>query len=1007
MLRSAAPSRRSRCPVAALAGLACVLALAAVLAPVPIARAETGPPDGTVTRLAADIPNYITNGNTGGSDTSVAMFADPVNGALYQTVGNADDTCPGSLREPLVRLDIDDYTVQARGCGGTKPGGSTAPNSTKAPLVAVDSTDRLLFFSNAAMESFTAASDAVVVVDAVTLKIVATWPLPSEPSPTLTRAIYGLSWQATTDRLLVMTAASTTAPLNLAPPPGVELFSYDVHAAVSGKDPVPPTWSTSVPGCSYPLQPAFGTASAYQSETLPYVYVPCGLQGGSSASPRPGVVRLGLAGGVPDGTVAASAAPGGTDTFLFDSGGDRGFMPFQGNTGTSLLTYDGRTATFPGKAAISNTVAGENNPNLNCVVYGLDAQTGRVVGTGPAGMVLVDGRRTPLAPGSVFTALGGPVSYNTLPLLPPTTKHRYRRVLVNYFVGGGDHPCQSPDGTQTIPRIAVFADRLPVTQNPPAGSVDDNTQSGPVPPDASTVAVYGANAAGAASHVNLVGSYGGAANNTTGGQLIDGNTLPLGSGNRNVLGAWVQQARLAGPTSVADATAFGDGNGTSASGLAACTGASTSCTGQNPPGGSSAGTAQQWPYRDAVCFGPSAPATQHTRQEGFYATQGSDQSGQPAQQQVPGSDKTSFADADCASGTPAKGSVLAVTHLSSLSGSAPDQQLRLGGGTTTSSASPPGKTVTATTSAASDGFSLTVGGAELAIGKVSQTATAAAAGVKGSAVASRQILIGDVTVTPAGGPPVVICAGTCAGSPGAVVEQINANLPATMQVLLPQPDLPFGGSKLDSNGKQTINGSPGGYLAVVQASRAQQYGDVQFNGVPASDGQATLLPALRVVSYYDAGPLTSTQLDRQIMDLAAVETDAELGISVLPGLPGPVPSIDDQKQAAGAVPPAGYFVPGTPGTPAVDGTAGGDTGLLSALSANGGTATVGARGPRVAGLAGLVAGVLRRSFEGLGWLRRHPAEALRVFALLGLLACPLLVMDRRRRWVRDVLASPA
>src|SRR5262249_36638858 len=156
----------------------------------------------------------------------------------------------------------------------------------------------------------------------------------------------------------------------------------------------------------------------------------------------------------------------------------------------------------------------------------------------------------------------------------------------------------------------------------------------------------------------------------------------------------------------------------------------------------------------------------------------------------------------------------------------------------------------------------------LDIGTVSQTASARAAGRPGTTATANTVQISDVVVDGKS-----LCSAQC--SIQQVVDTVNKQFIGVMEIARPAADPTYDRS-VGGDGKGI--GSQGGYIAAVQASLPQQYGDQQFNAM--SPEESSLLPALRIVvfAYGDGSP----NLSREVLDLAGVEVDAEMGIEVLP-----------------------------------------------------------------------------------------------------------------------------
>jgi len=336
-----------------------------------------------------------------------------------------------------------------------------------------------------------------------------------------------------------------------------------------------------------------------------------------------------------------------------------------------------------------------------------------------------------------------------------------------------------------------------------------------------------------------------------------------------------------------------------------------------------------------------------------------------------------------------------------------------------------GDPVTAQAAAIAEGVRIGVpGGVQLDIGEVSQNGDAVSTGIAGGAAGRDLTQFADVSITTPQAGTQVLCPSNC--SPAQVqgmVDQINSVDPGMLQVSVPQPDAPYGTGTTNSDGSKSVIGSPGGYLAIVEASQAQQNYDKDFNDIPANDGESTLLPAMRIQIYNDnGGPNgTSEGLDRVTVDLAAVEADTEQGLTVLPAgvsIP-PVQSSAPVVTSAGSGAPVrtvvvpSKVVPARPGTPArfvpgapaqfVPGTPGGyvpGTPASTAVGSGGGSSGGGGLP-----LVGPVVHFVRRVLAGLAVVVRSPGAALKLLGLLVMLATPVVLIVRRRQWLAQVAGS--
>jgi hypothetical protein len=411
---------------------------------------------------------------------------------------------------------------------------------------------------------------------------VAQWPVSglSNPPPT----ILGVSWSAVDDQLIATYTNSSTA--------GVQISAYDVAAGLRSAI-WTPLWTIAAPDCTYPLNASYGTGAAYRSQLQPALFVPCSLSlvpQGSNAD-KDGVVKVKLvtrsasdltchSNLCPDVTSAAAAiAPGAVNGFTFDPGSDRGFSTAVFGQYTDVLVYDGHhDSSGDHNEFIGNfSVAPSGN-----IALGLDRQTGRVYVYGADGLTLIDGRRTPVAPGQRVAQFHGAIDYISYDPLPADSAYPYARFPVP--VSG-----VSPQGGATWPYFQILADRVGVGVDPPPGLVDRNTLPS-VPSGATPSKTYGANARGYGVHSDSVLSYF--------GRSLPTDHVPFASGNRDLLAAEVERL------SASD----GSAQGTAAAMRAGDTGTSRDYD---------KNTNNAWPYPAATCSSPG-PQPTGTREGAYY-----------------------------------------------------------------------------------------------------------------------------------------------------------------------------------------------------------------------------------------------------------------------------------------------------------------------------------------------------------------------------------------------------
>ena len=954
----------------------------------------------SVVELPQALPNYFTTISQAGQsfgkrvgDRSTGLVADPTNHLLFET--NPSHQTSGCT--DVVSYDIDTLAIRATGCPFEQSGAFGTIASTITPFLAVDPTDRLLFvpvepnpYADVS-PPFAAATIALVSED--TLKVVGNWSLPSG----IPGHIGGISWYQPTDQLIVISDYGQPKQTAGEPiPPGLNLTDYSVKASLRKTSGLPALWSVSVPGCAYSMYSFVTIPAAHRSNHQPYAYVPCELTGAPpqqniAVQAQTGVARIQLtsqgcavgADACPMTTTGVTGSAGvvstmtpmpgyGYNEFLFDSDYDRGYNFTQSGSGITLVQYDGVRALLTGRAALGNA------QDLDSLVLGLDDATGRLYGAGyGSGVTLVDGRRTPFSPGNEFSQIRGFPVLMTLPVLPPDASYPYTRMLANFAVGDPVGHCASC----SLPAFTVLGDAVPVTHDPPGALVDQNTTSGAIPPGSTVAYTYSSNARGYGVHSDSVGSYGGALNNVINGGLP---ALPFSTNNRDLISGTVFQLQLDNGAAQGSAAAMVDGQSSTAAAFKNCSNVSSigNCQGVAPlpavPGAPD--TTQPWPYTPANCTAPGAAQGESATSDGAAGSQGQEGDASEAHAHVAcaatQSARPTCAALHCIAGRDAvdchagSGTALGDAHIQgySLSSSAQAPGFSVGPSSSQSWVSPPGDNapIIACAWADSKGININVAGqGGISIGEVSQSAVAAAAGRAGTAHANRTVSLSDVSLT-VGATTVVLCHGACTDDQSAI-DQINNTFPTLVHMMLPAPDGTFA---------QTGYGSPGGYTAAIQADPAEQFGDRQFNGFGAAE--ASFLPALRIVLYDDG----SYQLNREILDLAGVEADAELGLSYLPPVDeGAAPPVNATTAALDAGVPSGN-----------DFSSGGGSGspgsLPVAIPVSGGS-------------------IIEKVLSGFRWWLRDPAGVIQALGALALFASPMFLMDRRRIWVRDIFGRIA
>ena len=917
------------------------------------------PPLGAITRLGETFPNWYyehrndPRASTAPWDTSnVSAILDTTRNRVLST--DAYD-CPWLVSQDMTTgaaLAVDHPMDDASQC----PMVPTQPAHSKSSPLVVDTTDGVLAYLTGVWDARFGAEPIhndnagyLVLASEDTLLPFAQVPLPEEPSLQFS----SIRWYAASDQLILGSSNSSSAANA---PGGVVLYSYAMKRLIAGG--TQPEWTSVVPQCSALLPSYFARADVVRSSEGGSLSVPCQLLGatpsdgsGGFGPAKDGVVRLHLGAAdalgracgpdpCPDGGSVTAQAPGGSTDFLYDDRSDRGFFVYESGDSIDLVVYDGHAARFIGRSNVGGP------EDLNNVAFGLDDNTGRIFAAGGAGLTVIEGRSTPVGPGDLYREYGASYQYVNLPVLPPDARHAYRRLLLPHVVS--QPGVAQPVGYDFI----VVADTRPVLGSSSPASIDANTHSGAVAPGSTTSVDYGGNAAGYGVHARWVGGPGGVIGNLTIGRA----TSPV-STDTDLLAGQVEHLRIRRGSADGSANPLGDGNGSTASVYQACSSGPTALGCVNAPGAPGAVAAQQpWAFADAQCSQPGAAADASGDSTGAQTSGGS-----------PGGDGQAQAHVECAPDhAPAADSTLGAFSVAGAAGSAAaGLDLAVAQSHVEAAVTPPGqggRTVAAVTAVAR-GVHVGLGAlGGFDVGAVTQTATVAAGGTAGSASGSDTVTLDDVTLE-RDGTVETLCSGPCPDS-AATLAKLNSLFAGVLELSLPPVDSRYAG------------GSPGGYIAAVQADLDEQYGDAQFNGM--SPEEAALHPGVRLVvfGYADGSPSVS----RQILDLAGVEADAELGLQVFaPFDAGSFAAVDQQAAAVAAGLPAGSAVVGVP--PAV-----------AALGASAAAPVLG----------GGLLGVVERAWAGFAWMWQSPAGAVQLALAFGLLGMPVAVARRRRTWMDTV-----
>jgi len=981
--------------------------------------------DGTVVELPKQLHNAFYDRYINTSQAPVVSSSETIVDNVNKRIFVYNPQAANSACPDIISYDADSLKPLATGCAPLTP-----TSHSPEPEVAVDSTDQLLMMPEQA--SGIGATGLIDVISEATLQVLGKISVPVDTNADTSAVnsagensfVGGITWIASSNDLLIV-AGRTNSTGNDAAIGGVALYRFHVHPE-PGSGGAQPTWGaflwiSSLPlnNCDYIIQSQFTSSAPALSGDGTAIYVPCIVTGfGGTLAPltntKSGVAKVVLGTTGLDGlpcpasannscpeSVTSVTAPGpwSVTDFLFDSQTDRGYMfDSHSTSGVTAYVYDGKHQTFSDRTSLGS---GGGAPDETRI--GFEPVHGRLYAVNQEnGLTLLDGRRTPLGSGTVLTEFAKPITYGDLQILEPDSTHAYPRFLVPYA------PLQG---------WTVVEDRMPVSTDPPANVQDQNTYQGAIPPGSTVNESYGGAARGYGVHNIFVGSYGGFLNNAgNGGSAANG--LPLGSSTPDTFAGVVSHLSIHGGVVSGQSSALmSDGSSEDTYGectnlkqvdgacvnplaplsalpsgapqppcssLQSCQGpcpltSSPSATPTPTPSNSAVAavesceppdTRQSWPAGTADCSYPSASSPDASTDGTVFLLP----DGTPvALSAGSGSaDPIAHAEIHCESASPLPNSATGSAYL---------QGIQVAGAASVSIArsassgvvSPPGQdgSMNVESSAVAQGLHIAIPQTStsdafvLDIGVVSQTATATAGGVAGSASAVRSVVISDVAVNGKR-----MCDQAASSIPSsqamtcyqALFDQINAQFPTALRIDLPQPDQSFGDMRSDG----TIPGSPGGYTAVVQSTSSDQGNNAQFNEM-RQPGEASFLPALRITILDDG-----SELNREVIDLAGVEADAELGLQVFPPWETQTPSnfVPQTTTITEQGPVMYQRLPGGGGVPAGPPT--GNSGWPGPL------------------------GVLQQVFTGLQWLHRSPAAVIQMLATLWLLMSPLLVM--RRRW---------
>lgn len=921
------------------------------------------PPADEVTCLPTRLPNWFWDNypqitNRAVTSQATQLVSDPAHHFILEY--NSLITCDGSDKTtPRNAIGYDDHTLELIPGAAVCLAVASAGNGSSAPMNAVDpSGDGVIFMTNRAM-------DGVMVISEDGLKNLGTVLIPSVPAGH-TPQIMGISWSAANHQLLMVVADKleasgvnrTTAVRVLSM--GVAIHDGALTAtenwdqslsqcadALSGHYAAGNPYMSVIRSAVFvPCARQSSTQERQPREAMVRIDLADGAQGGVCASGAPAAVScpksVTLSPPAPDATVGTQRP-----NYVFDPGMDRGYLIYDEPVGITIDVYDPGTNAFTGRSAVGVQV------DADYMAFGFDANSGRLYGIGPtAGLSMVEGRMTRLNPPQQQQDLASNVALDLLPVLPADATYEYPRVLVPYSVGNPDpNFCKA---SCSLPSFELLADRRAPASDPLAdpGSVDLLTWNGQISPTDVTYSTYTANARGYGVHSDFVGSYGSALANL--GVTTMGGSLPLGAGNRDLLAASVDQLNISNGWLTGNASALRPADSGTAPSVLTCTDVGSVQTCLPPPPASPPNrpncvppeaspspaepspqaspvacspsppaTGQLWPAREATCDSghPSADAG------GLYLTgqapspsPGSDGAGSTGQALIPGSDSFARARVDCGATDPVSGSAIGQALLHGLgldSGRDGLPSVEIGRAFAITSVAPPASNRGPLSRVSATAQGIDIGlpdGTRLSIGYVNHLVSATANGRPGGAGATNIVQLGNIVITTPGkgpfDPPTVqqVCVDVDGGAtPGGhlrdecpdnqkAIDAINGSaLGANVHVSLPHPYDPF-----DPSGKPNFGapaGSPGGYQATIQADQPEQFADQQFNGM--SREESSYLPALRIEVLNDG----SNGLSRQVLDLAGVQVDAQLGVQDF-GPPWVAPSPSSTPQPSPTPRPA-------------------------------------------------------------------------------------------------------
>jgi hypothetical protein len=645
-------------------------------------------------------------------------------------------------------------------------------------------------------------------------------------------------------------------------------------------------WARSLPKCLRTMTNSGTGTYIVRSRHFPALYVGCArLEAALNSAPYPGasgVLRLWIDPAADTakalafkeeffrvaGSFRGIAAP--ASKVVFDYAAERLMLSSSSEATPGFWIFDGLASSWAGFVPVPRTQTG---------AVGVDEATGRMYVRAPRGssahrtppgLIVTDGRGSPVLPGEVFQISRRGASYEPTDASTFFTDPITHRIFVRVF-----NPTASSGDKVSFIAMRDETSLVPPDDRTYEQTYDSRTADVPEGPD--TLATFSGSTAGFGVRALLVGGTGGLTSPVRTGQvlaaefweLVVGDGIP--PGDRGLWGARVPlvDLRTIGASAEAQAARPDD--------LTRDQQGSTRPTLEQNGAPGTATAAMDWPWPDSFC---------------------SDSTGRPVSDHY---DRNG-------------GDVAIACDLDRRTASA---RAGFGGfrgeGVTIGSAGFDGSSVRDTAGGVRTDSRASVHGVEIAvpgagtlrIGEISQHVIAHAAGRPGTAHLDWEPAVKDVHVLDASGKDVFSCASSC--DPHEVAGVVNDRFDLFMRMRIPTPERVA---------------TPGGAFAGFQESRDEYVGDLVMD----NDGSRAV-PAVHVEIYNDW-----SEKSRLVLDFAAIESSAIYQISkadepmdepaapegdpptaVTPALPGG-PSIAQQvvPQPGApifAAPPSAGFVP--------------------------------------------------------------------------------------------------